>query len=63
MTGLFSLLAHAVLLAYDFSEVASIVDLGGGEGQFLRGSESVPRYDWDSLRLLQRTSLAPAAQQ
>lgn len=36
MTDLSSLLAHAVLLAYDFSEIASIVDVGGGEGQFLR---------------------------
>ena len=36
MTDVASLLAHAVLLAYDFSEVASSVDVGGGEGQFLR---------------------------
>jgi hypothetical protein len=36
MTDLSFLLAQAVLLAYDFSEVVSIVDLGGGEGQFLR---------------------------
>jgi O-methyltransferase/methyltransferase family protein len=36
MTDLSSLLAHAVLLAYDFSEVASIVDVGGGQGQLLR---------------------------
>jgi hypothetical protein len=37
MTDLSSLLAHAVLLAYDFSGVACIVDVGGGEGQLLRG--------------------------
>lgn len=36
MTDLSSLLAHAVVLAYDFSEVGSIVDVGGGEGQLLR---------------------------
>ena len=36
MTDLSALLAHAVLLAYDFSEAASIVDVGGGEGQLLR---------------------------
>ena len=36
MTNLASLLAHAVLLAYDFSGISSIVDVGGGEGQLLR---------------------------
>jgi hypothetical protein len=36
MSDLASLLAHAVLLAYDFSEISSIVDVGGGEGQLLR---------------------------
>ncbi len=35
MTNLSSLLAYAVLLAYDFSGVTSIVDVGGGEGQLL----------------------------
>ena len=35
MADLASLLAHAVLLAYDFSGIASIVDVGGGEGEFL----------------------------
>lgn len=35
MTNLSSLLAHAVLLAYDFSGITSIVDVGGGEGQLL----------------------------
>jgi len=35
MTNLDSLLAHAVLLAYDFSEITSIVDVGGGEGKLL----------------------------
>jgi hypothetical protein len=36
MTNLSSLLAHAVLMAYDFSEISSLVDVGGGEGRFLR---------------------------
>ena len=36
MTDLSSLLAHAVLLAYDFSGISSLVDVGGGEGQLLR---------------------------
>jgi hypothetical protein len=35
MTDLSSLLAYAVLLAYDFSEITSIVDVGGGEGELL----------------------------
>jgi len=35
MTNLASLLAHAVALAYDFSGINSIVDVGGGEGQLL----------------------------
>jgi hypothetical protein len=36
MTDLSSLLAYAVLLAYDFSEISSIVDVGGGEGRLLK---------------------------
>ena len=36
MTNLSSLLGHAVLLAYDFSGISSIVDVGGGEGALLR---------------------------
>ena len=36
MTDLSSLLAHAVLFAYDFSEISSVVDVGGGEGRLLR---------------------------
>jgi hypothetical protein len=36
MSDLASLLAHAVLLAYDFSELSCIVDVGEGEGQFVR---------------------------
>jgi hypothetical protein len=36
MTDVSSLLAHAVLLAYDFSGVSSLVDVGGGEGRLLR---------------------------
>jgi len=35
MTDLASLLVNAVLLAYDFSGITSIVDVGGGEGEFL----------------------------
>jgi hypothetical protein len=36
MTNLSSLLAHAVLMAYDFSGIYSLVDVGGGEGRLLR---------------------------
>jgi len=36
MTNLSSLLAHAILLAYDFSGISSIIDVGGGEGELLR---------------------------
>lgn len=36
MSDLSSMLAYAILLAYDFSEMASVVDVGGGEGQLLR---------------------------
>jgi ubiquinone/menaquinone biosynthesis C-methylase UbiE len=36
MTDLSALLAYAVLVAYDFSAITSTVDVGGGEGQFLR---------------------------
>jgi len=36
MTNLSSLLAHAVLMAYDFSGISSLVDVGGGEGRLLR---------------------------
>ncbi len=36
MTDLSTLLAHAVLMAYDFSGISSLVDVGGGEGQLLR---------------------------
>jgi hypothetical protein len=35
MTNLASLLANAVVLAYDFSGITSIVDVGGGEGELL----------------------------
>jgi hypothetical protein len=35
MTSLASLFAQAVLLAYDFSDITSIVDVGGGEGELL----------------------------
>jgi O-methyltransferase/methyltransferase family protein len=36
MTDLSSMLAYAVLLAYDFSGISSIIDVGGGQGKFLR---------------------------
>jgi hypothetical protein len=36
MTNLSSLLAYAILMAYDFSRISSIVDVGGGEGELLR---------------------------
>ena len=36
MTNLSSILAHAVLMAYDFSGISSIVDVGGGSGELLR---------------------------
>jgi O-methyltransferase/methyltransferase family protein len=35
MTSLSSMLAYAVLLAYDFSGISSIVDVGGGQGKLL----------------------------
>jgi SAM-dependent methyltransferase len=36
MTDLSSLLAYAILMAYDFSGIPSIVDIGGGQGKLLR---------------------------
>jgi SAM-dependent methyltransferase len=36
MTNLSSMLAYALLFAYDFAGVSSIVDVGGGEGELLR---------------------------
>ena len=36
MSDVASMLAYAVLLAYDFSQISSLVDVGGGRGQFLR---------------------------
>jgi 2-polyprenyl-3-methyl-5-hydroxy-6-metoxy-1,4-benzoquinol methylase len=36
MTDLSSLLAYAVLMAYDFSGISSIVDIGGGQGKLLQ---------------------------
>jgi SAM-dependent methyltransferase len=36
MTNLSSLLAYAVLMAYDFTGVSSILDIGGGEGKLLQ---------------------------
>jgi SAM-dependent methyltransferase len=36
MTDVSSMLAYAVLMAYDFSRIPSIVDIGGGQGKLLR---------------------------
>lgn len=36
LTDVASLLARAILLAYDFSGLHAIVEVGGGEGQLLR---------------------------
>jgi hypothetical protein len=36
MSDVASMLAYAVLLAYDFSGISSLVDIGGGHGTFLR---------------------------
>lgn len=36
MTDMASMVAYAILLAYDFSEISAVVDVGGGEGQLLR---------------------------
>ena len=36
MADLSSMLAYAVLMAYDFSAITSIVDVGGGQGGFLK---------------------------
>jgi hypothetical protein len=36
MTDIASMVAYAILLAYDFSKIPSVVDVGGGEGQLLR---------------------------
>src|SRR6201987_5297311 len=35
MSDVASMLAYAVLLAYDFSQISSVVDVGGGQGQYL----------------------------
>jgi hypothetical protein len=36
MTDFSGLVSYAVLLAYDFSKIHTLVDVGGGRGQFLR---------------------------
>ena len=36
MTDFSGLVSYAVLLAYDFSKIRTLVDVGGGRGQFLR---------------------------
>jgi SAM-dependent methyltransferase len=35
MANVSSMLAYAVLMAYDFAEISSIVDIGGGQGRLL----------------------------
>lgn len=35
MANVSSILAYAVLMAYDFAGISSIVDIGGGQGEFL----------------------------
>ena len=35
MTNVSSILAYAVLMAYDFAGISSIVDVGGGQGKLL----------------------------
>jgi ubiquinone/menaquinone biosynthesis C-methylase UbiE len=35
MANVSSMLAHAVLMAYDFAGISSIVDIGGGQGKLL----------------------------
>src|SRR5712692_11193947 len=35
MANVASMLAYAVLMAYDFTGISSIVDIGGGQGEFL----------------------------
>ena len=41
MTNLSAMLAYAVLMAYDFTGISSIVDVGGGEGKLLREDSGV----------------------
>jgi SAM-dependent methyltransferase len=36
MTNLSSMLAYAILMAYNFSGITSVVDVGGGEGRLVR---------------------------
>jgi O-methyltransferase domain/Dimerisation domain len=59
MSDLSSMLAYAVLLAYDFDGISSIVDVGGGEGKLLEtildfypGVEGIV---FDSSRTIERT--------
>ena len=35
MASISSMLAYAVLMAYDFAEISSIIDIGGGQGKLL----------------------------
>ena len=64
MTNLSSLLAHTVLLAYDFSGISSIVDLGGGQGELLRRIlESDPEITgtvFDLPHVIQSTTRVPS---
>jgi hypothetical protein len=36
MTNLSSMLAYAIVMAYDFAEISSLVDVGGGEGKLVQ---------------------------
>ncbi len=59
MTELAYLLAQAVLLAYDFSGVSTIVDVGGGEGELLRRILDVyPEMKGTVFELRERGSLS-----
>jgi SAM-dependent methyltransferase len=59
MSDLSSMLAYAVLLAYDFDGISSIVDVGGGEGKLLETIldfyPGVEGTVFDSSRTMERT--------
>jgi len=59
MSDLSSMLAYAVLLAYDFDGISSIVDVGGGEGKLLETIldfyPGVEGTVFDSSRTIERT--------
>src|SRR5438477_11477958 len=59
MSDLSSMLVYAVLLAYDFDGISSIVDVGGGEGKLLETIldfyPGVEGTVFDSSRTIERT--------